>query len=101
MDTIFNSNSSTGLNVLKLFLVIYGSFLAPQLPVEAIHWLNYVPIKILVLFLVIWTSNHDPALSILLAITFYITLQLLQGKQIRQAIMISRFDDDVAAPSQK
>lgn len=65
---------------LKLFLVVYAASLAPKLPNYALLWFNHIYVRILVLFLIAWTSSHDPALSIMIAISFYVTINILNGK---------------------
>jgi hypothetical protein len=72
---------SVGITVLKMLLILYGSIIAPKLPVHVLKWFNYVPFKIFVLFLIAWSGSHDPSLAILIAIVFYISLNLLNGKQ--------------------
>jgi hypothetical protein len=70
-----------GMTVLKLVLILYSSMIAPKLPVYVLEWFDYVPFKILVLFLIAWTGSHDPLLALLIAVTFYASLNALNGKK--------------------
>jgi hypothetical protein len=72
---------SIGLVVLKMILILYGSVIAPKLPVKVLEWFDFVPFKIFVLFLIVWSGSHDPSLSILIAVCFYVSLNVLNGKQ--------------------
>jgi len=68
--------------MLRLFLILYGTMVAPSLPDAVLKWFNFVPFRILILFLIVWIEKHDPASAILAAIAFYMTLNVLSGKQI-------------------
>lgn len=67
--------------LLKLILVLYGSMIAPHLPDSILKWFSYVPFKIFILFLIVWTANQDPSISILIAVAFYASLNVLSDKQ--------------------
>jgi hypothetical protein len=73
--------SQIGSLVLKLILVLYGGVIAPKLPYYVLEWFDFVPFKIFILFLICWLSSEDPSLSILLALGFYISVNLLNGKK--------------------
>lgn len=70
---------------LKLLLVLYAGLFAPNLPKYVLDWFKFVPFKILILFLIVWTGNHDPALSITVAVAFFMTLNVVSGKQAFEA----------------
>jgi hypothetical protein len=72
---------SITLVVLKMTLILYGSVIAPKLPKKVLEWFDFVPFKIFVLFLIVWAGSHDPSLSLLIAICFYVSLNVLNGKQ--------------------
>lgn len=69
------------MSVLKMVLILYSSMIAPKLPVYVLEWFDYVPFKILVLFLIAWTGSRDPSLSLLIAVTFYASINALNGKK--------------------
>lgn len=68
--------------VLRLFLVLYGGLAAPHLPNSVLKWFDFVPFKLLVLFLIVWSANHDPAIAILIAVGFFVSMNTLSGKQM-------------------
>ncbi|RKP33216.1 hypothetical protein BJ085DRAFT_31040 [Dimargaris cristalligena] len=70
---------------LKLFLIVYGSMIAPHLPDYILKWFNFVPFKIFVLFLIVWTSNHDPTVALLIAVGFTVSINVLSGKKAFEA----------------
>lgn len=71
---------SPGSSALKLLLVLYGGTVAPKLPPHILKWFNYVPFKLFVIFMIVWTSNHDPAVAIALTFAFYATFNILNDK---------------------
>lgn len=71
--------------LLKLFLILYASMVAPHLPPSILKWFSFVPFKIAVLFLVVWSANHDVTLAILISVGFYATLNVLNGKKAFEA----------------
>ena len=87
LDNIFGKSTSgqsdsTSLILLKICLILYGSVIAPKLPIYILEWFDYVPFKIFVLFLIGWNISHDGSLSILIAICFYASLNILNGKKM-------------------
>lgn len=86
LTTIFGDSQpgqpdSIAMTVLKMLLILYSGMIAPKLPVYVLEWFDYVPFKIFVLFLIAWTGSHDPSLSLLIAVTFYASLNALNGKK--------------------
>ena len=67
--------------ILKLLLVLYGGLVGPHLPDAVLKWFDFAPFRVLVLALIVWTSNHDPAVSILAAVAFMVTLNIASGKK--------------------
>jgi len=67
--------------LLRLFLVLYGGLMAPALPDSILKWFGYVPFRIFVLFLIAYTGNRDPALSVLIAVAFYVSMNVLAGRR--------------------
>lgn len=84
---------------LKLFLVVYAAALAPKLPNYALLWFNNIYVRIFVLFLIAYTSSEDPALSIIIAIAFYVTINILNGKTAFETFKnqgVPQVDNDAA-----
>jgi hypothetical protein len=75
---------------LKLFLIAYGGLIAPQLPSSVLKVFQLVPVKIAILFLIVWTSNHDPAVSILVAVGLFTSLNVLAGRQAFESFVNAR-----------
>ena len=72
---------------LRLFLVLYAGKIAPTLSTNMLQYLNWTPVRIAVLFLVCYlsfTSAHDPALALLVAIAFFVTFNTLSGRQVKE-----------------
>jgi hypothetical protein len=67
--------------LLRLFLVLYGSMVAPVMPDYILKWFGFVPFRIFVLFLIVWTSNHSPDIAILVAVAFYVSINVLSGRR--------------------
>src|SRR5690242_18104285 len=67
--------------LLRLFLVLYGSMVAPSLPDNILKWFGFVPFRIFVLFLIVYIANHQPDIAILVAIGFYVSINVLAGRQ--------------------
>ncbi len=86
----FNSTTSGALSflnnphvdaTLKLLLILYGGLAAPHLPANVLGWFQKVPFKILVMFLIVYQGNRNPALAIAIAVAFLVSLNLLQKKK--------------------
>jgi len=69
-----------GSSALKLLLVLFGGIVAPKLPDHILKWFEYVPFKLFVIFLIVWTSNYDPAMAIAITLVFYVTFNLINDK---------------------
>lgn len=78
---------------LKMVLVLYGALAAPHLPKQVLKWFDFVPFKIFVLFLIVWTGNHDPALSILIATAFFVSMNVLAGKKAFESFRDGQYYD--------
>jgi hypothetical protein len=71
---------------LRLFLILYGSMVAPSLPDAVLQWFDFVPFRIFVLFLIVWTGQRDPTIAVLVAVGFYMSMNVLSGREARRAI---------------
>lgn len=78
---------------LKLFLVLYGGMVAPHLPPSILQWFQYPAFKIAVLFLIVWTSSHQPDIALLVACSFFISLNVLSGKKAFEAFQDTHSQD--------
>jgi hypothetical protein len=69
-------------SLLRLLLIVYAGLVAPALPDKILKFFDFVPFRILILFLICWTASKDPTISILIAIGFYTSLNALSGKKL-------------------
>lgn len=79
--TLHPLTTQPGSSILKLLLVLYGATIAPKLPDKLLKYFDYVPFKIFVVFLIVWTSNYDPAMALLIALSFYASFNVLNAKK--------------------
>lgn len=76
--------------LLRIFLIVYGGLAAPHLPPAVLKWFDYVPFRILLLALIVWTANHDPAIAVLIAVAFFVSVNTLNGKKPFEAFIAAR-----------
>ena len=62
---------------LKIFLILYAATVAPKLPNFLAKALKNPAIKLLVLFLIVYTGVKDPMLSLLIAVGFTVSMMTL------------------------
>lgn len=68
--------------LLRLLLVVYGSMAAPHLPDNILKLFDQIWFRLLVLALIAWSASQDPAISILIAVSFYASMNALSGKKL-------------------
>ena len=71
---------------LKMFLILYASTIAPKLPMFMEDVLRNTLIKMLILFLIIYTGSKDPMLSLLIAIGFVLSIQTLRQAETVETV---------------
>ena len=64
-------------SLLKLFLILYGSLAAPKLPVSLAPVFGNSFFRIGVMALIIWVANKDPAMAILIAVAYFVSMSYL------------------------
>ncbi len=70
--------------LLSMILIIYASVLRPELP-PFIRKLYENPIfRILILSLIVYRGNKDPRLSLMIAIAFTVTLNIMSEQEINE-----------------
>jgi hypothetical protein len=82
-------------NLLALFLVSYAGRAAPMLPYQLRVLLKAPAVRILVLFLVVWTNNQDPTVALGLALALVIGMNLLSGRGAFETFLIEHNTDVV------
>jgi hypothetical protein len=76
MDNIYLST------IIKVLLIMYSCIVAPTLPANILQLLDNVIIKILVVFAIIFLAKRDLGISLLIAIVFVVTLQLINKNKL-------------------
>ena len=82
MDNIMeNKFVSTGIT---LVIGLYASLLGPNLPSFIKKLFDNVVFRILVLFLIAVRANNDPAMSIVMAVAFILTLDYIYKQDAQE-----------------
>ena len=68
--------------VLVLFLIMYGSIAAPALPQGVLKYFDMTIVKVFVLAGALIVRNYAPTLSLMIAIVFMITMNLLKDHNV-------------------
>lgn len=101
---VFNSAVNARLGVLdypiasqllKLFLVLYGGLAAPQLPLKVSKWFSNTWFRIGFMSLIAWNANRDPALSIILAAVYCLSLYYATNKALTQVATTGQVTPEV------
>ena len=76
-------------SILTLIVVLYATFLSPELPKSIKDLFNNTIFRMFILFLVVIKGNTDPSLAIIIAVAFVLTMDyvyLLDAKEAFQEI---------------
>ena len=71
---------------LKLFLVLYAGMIAPKLPNFIAKLFKNAAVKMIVLFLIIYTGIKDPMMSLMIAVGFTLTMVSLNRLETAQDV---------------
>ena len=71
---------------LKLFLVLYAGMIAPQLPNFMAKLFKNAVVKMIVLFLIIYTGIKDPMISLMIAVGFTLSMVSLNRMETAQDV---------------
>ena len=71
----------------SLFLVMYASMARPQLPEVVVGLFDNVFFRLAVLTLVLYTSNHSLQLSVMVAVAFTVTMNMLNEQKIAEGFV--------------
>ncbi len=74
------SQDNLAMTVLKIVIVIYAGAIGPSLPASAKEFLDLVPVRITFIAIIAWVGTRDPVMSLLLALAFYSSMNILSGK---------------------
>lgn len=70
--------------VLKILLICYGSLAAPKVPVQLAGLFSNTYFRVAYMFFIIWVFNHDPGLAILIAVTYFMSMNYLVQNSVTQ-----------------
>lgn len=73
------SNSAVK-SVVALLFILYGTLVGPTLPSEWLFLFDNIFFRIIFLSLIVWTGNKDPLLSIAIATTFIVLMNIANKK---------------------
>lgn len=68
--------------VIHLLLILYSARLAPQLPDQVLELFKNSYFKMFIFSLILWTSQFSPSISILIAVSFMITMNFINNKPL-------------------
>ena len=60
-----------------MVLILYASLVAPKLPPFMVELLRNNFVRIIILFLIVWTGSKDPSLALLISICFVISMNYI------------------------
>ncbi len=87
-EWLFNETNFKGLA--HLFLILYATRLAPELPKVVLDLFTNGYFKLFIYVLILYTANVNPTTALLIAIAFMVTLNLANQKK-----MFEMMEDDM------
>lgn len=60
--------------------IVYGPLLMPPLPKDVLSWATLAPVRILVLVLIAYMINHDPAAALAIGLAMFTITAALDAK---------------------
>lgn len=72
---------------LTIFLIVYASMAAPQLPEYIARLFDNMWFKLLILFLIAYSAQRNPTIAIIAAIGLMVTLQVLNRYKFNEMLM--------------
>lgn len=69
---------------LKLLFVLYAALIAPKISPSFAPLINNPVFKILYMSLIVWIFSKDPTTSVLLAVSYYVTITYLTKNSLQQ-----------------
>ena len=99
-----NSNQVLNNEFVRTFLFVataaYAFYVAPKLPNFILDLFNYTIFKVLMMFLILATGTKNPALALMIAIAFWVSVSLatkIMDPEEMKNDKIERFLDSVIA----
>jgi len=79
--------------VMQIFIILYASMIAPRLPRAIEGLLKNVAVKIILISLILYLSNKNISLSLMIAVGFVMSMQglrqLEQAREIKDVLKIA------------
>ncbi len=82
LDPIFQNPVLS--SAIKLFLVLYGGLAAPKLPVKLAPLFANSYFRMAVMTMIIWIANKDPAIALLVAVGYFLSMSYLVKNSVAQ-----------------
>ncbi len=79
---VFDNPYLAGL--IKLSLVMFGGLAAPKIAPKYGFLFANTGFRVLIMFLIIWTFNHDPALSIIIAVSYFMVMEHVLKNAVKE-----------------
>ena len=81
---------------IKLALVMFGSLAAPKISPKYGYLFANTYFRIFIMVMIIWVFNQDPALAIMTAVTYFITMHWLVKNAVGEVAATGTLSDDIA-----
>lgn len=82
-------------SVLKLVLILYGSLAAPSIPVSFGPVFSNTFFRIGVMAVIAWVGNHDPALALIIAVVYFMSIKYLTKNALQQVADTGKVSTEV------
>ena len=79
MSDLFSNSYSSA--IITLFLVLYGGLAAPKLPTIVADLFENPVFRIIVLSLIVYKGQRDPAMALMIGIGFTVTLNMINKQK--------------------
>lgn len=94
LDPVFQNDTLSAF--IKLFLVLYGGYAAPQLPVSFAPYMANTYTRIAIMVMLIWIWNHDPGVAIVVSVCYYLSLHYLMKNGLSQIAQTGTVSEDIS-----
>tara|TARA_Y100000996_G_scaffold409223_1_gene389550 strand:- start:572 stop:1177 length:606 start_codon:yes stop_codon:yes gene_type:complete len=75
--------------LLNILLISYSCLIVPKLPENILALLDNIVAKIVVVFLIAYVSNKNASVSLMIAVAFIVTIQLINQNKIKDITEIT------------
>lgn len=82
--------------IIKLSLVLFGGYAAPKMPTRFGPLLANSWFRMFILTMIVWINNHDPAIAILVAVVYFMTMSYITKNMLKEVARTGVVTPDVA-----